>query len=221
MNNAQWCHLVCTACGLPGQFCNDAWTSARRMPAFFPDAVTLTPSPSISSLLDRVDSTSGCAIKDSFAALDLEPFDFRTLLEAQWIVAEQVEPTSTSLQSRWSNVTESGFTSWIEALNTSQGSESRLPASLLERDGVVVAARVEGSSIVGGAILNVSASAVGVSNVFSLSGDPTRIWAECIELAASRFPATPIVGYESGEALGAAQASGFQALGALRIWIKD
>ena len=40
-NNAELCDLVSRAHGIDGAFASDAWTSPRRTPPFYPDAVTL------------------------------------------------------------------------------------------------------------------------------------------------------------------------------------
>ena len=71
LDNARWCHLVCSTHGITGRFDEDAWVSARRTPPMYPDAVTLTDDVSTEALLSRVDRTAGCSIKDSFSTLDL------------------------------------------------------------------------------------------------------------------------------------------------------
>ncbi|KWT57377.1 hypothetical protein ADL21_34995 [Streptomyces albus subsp. albus] len=107
-NNAEWCAAVCRAHGITGAFGDDAWTSSRRTPPLYPDAVTLADrlarptstepesgrsgtaragslSP-LTGLLSRIDTASpGCSVKDSFACLDLTPAGFEVLFEAQWI----------------------------------------------------------------------------------------------------------------------------------------
>ena len=85
VNNAHWCDAVCRTHAIDSKFDDDAWTSRTRTPPYYPDAVTLTPSPSIPELLARIDASEGCSIKDSFASLDLHPFGFRELFDAQWI----------------------------------------------------------------------------------------------------------------------------------------
>ena len=52
----------------------------------YPDAVTLARGTVIPELLSGVDATIGCSVKDSFAELDLTPYGFRTLFEADWVV---------------------------------------------------------------------------------------------------------------------------------------
>ncbi|WP_312026902.1 hypothetical protein [Streptomyces sp. WAC 06725] len=116
-NNAEWCAAVCRAHGVNGEFGDDAWTSSRRTPPLYPDAVTLTDrlapptstepesgrsgtvrpgslSP-LTGLLSRIDTVSpGCSVKDSFACLDLTPAGFEVLFEAQWIHRPAPAPTA-------------------------------------------------------------------------------------------------------------------------------
>lgn len=76
--NAAWCDLVCA-----GRFGPRAWTSPRRTPEYYPDAVTLTPDATAADILPFVDGSAGCSVKDSFATLELPGFSI--LFEATWI----------------------------------------------------------------------------------------------------------------------------------------
>ncbi len=78
-NNARWCDLVGRAHGGTTVTDGQAWTSAVRTPELYPDAVTLVPEPPVADLLARIDTSPGCSIKDSYAALDLSPHGFRVL----------------------------------------------------------------------------------------------------------------------------------------------
>jgi len=72
-----------------------------------------------------------------------------------------------------------------------------------------------------GCIANRSRGVVGLSNVFS-TNEPASAVYEAAAIAASTFAAgLPLVGYELGEALRAARAAGFEAAGALRVWLLD
>src|SRR5689334_6448021 len=85
VDNARWCHLVCSTNGIVGRFDEDAWVGPRRTPPMYPDAVTLRGNLSIEALLSRIDATAGCSIKDSFSALDLTAEGFEALFDAQWL----------------------------------------------------------------------------------------------------------------------------------------
>jgi hypothetical protein len=74
--------------------------------------------------------------------------------------------------------------------------------------------------LAGGVVLNRSPGLVGLSNLFAAgSSDAAAVWSSAITAAASHFPGLSLVGYEHGDDLTLALASGFAALGALRIWL--
>ncbi|RSM71260.1 hypothetical protein DL991_36900 [Amycolatopsis sp. WAC 01375] len=79
--NARWCDVVCRT----GTFTAHVWKSAHRTPPLYPDAVTLTPDVTVSEVLDGIDTSPGCSVKDSFACLDLSQAGFEVLFEATWI----------------------------------------------------------------------------------------------------------------------------------------
>jgi hypothetical protein len=83
--NAQWCDLVCRGHGRPTAFADGVWRAGRRSPEFYPDAVTLAPGIPAGRVLAGLDLSPGCSVKDSFADLDLAPYGFAVLFDAQWI----------------------------------------------------------------------------------------------------------------------------------------
>ncbi|RSN13189.1 hypothetical protein DMC63_27980 [Streptomyces sp. WAC 05977] len=94
--NARWCDTVCRT----GTFTARVWKSARRTPPLYPDAMTLTPDATAAEVLDGIDTSPGCAVKDSFACLDLAPLGFEVLFEATWITCTAEPP----LEPGWSRV---------------------------------------------------------------------------------------------------------------------
>jgi hypothetical protein len=80
-NNAELCAQVAGT----GTFAADAWATPTRTPPLYPDAVTLVPGVAAEALLARIDRDAGASVKDSYADLDLAPFGFHVLFEAQWI----------------------------------------------------------------------------------------------------------------------------------------
>src|SRR5687768_6985463 len=88
-NNAVWCNTVCSAHQNPGVFEQDIWFTTRPSPRFYPNAVTLTQSTdhqieTVNRLIDG-GSLEQFAVKDSYLNLDLTPYGFNSLFEAQWI----------------------------------------------------------------------------------------------------------------------------------------
>ncbi|WP_324607207.1 hypothetical protein [Streptomyces rimosus] len=75
-----------------------------------------------------------------------------------------------------------------------------------------------------GAVATVSASVVGLSNVFTAPEAgaygyvPRNTWAGCLATVAVRWPRLPVVGYETGADLEAAVANGCRTVGPLRVW---
>ena len=202
-------------------FAQDAWTSPARTPPLFPDAVTLIPLPSVPDLLSRIDSSPGCTIKDSFASLDLTPYGFRALFDAQWIMSPTPPAKAWTVPSDWTEFTDSdGLGLWEEAWCQDDGPSGLFLSGLLSED-VVVLGRRTNDRILAGGIVNRSVGAAGISNVFSEAGHGSETWSALAQCARTFFPDLPLIGYERGEALADAQKSGFQAVGSLRVWLAD
>ena len=81
--------------------------------------------------------------------------------------------------------------------------------------------RVADNRIVAGGIVNRSAEAVGISNVFTEAGHGSETWSALAQCARAFFPDLPLIGYEWGESLDDALSSGFQDIGSLRVWLAD
>ncbi|MGW7072827.1 hypothetical protein ACWGII_23400 [Streptomyces sp. NPDC054855] len=217
-NNAEWCDAVCRAHGLPGEFGGGAWSSARRTPPLYPDAVSLIPEVSAADLVARIDTASpGCSVKDSFACLDLELLGFEVLFEAQWIHREAGAP-SAAAHLGWEPLKSAeSLPAWETAWNDGEESTGLFRPGLLSEDTRFLAAYAEGR-IVAGAVASRAASVVGVSNLFT-SADEESAWAGCLAEVARLWPGLPVVGYESGESLDAAVSQGFTPVGPLRVWL--
>lgn len=215
-NNARWCDLVCRSRGIPTQISSAAWAARRRAPHLYPDAISLLPDALAEDVLEPVESGLGCSVKDSFASMDLEKFGFDELFEARWIYREPARLTKRSPVS-WTVVeSEEAFAEWVHVA----GIEHAIGTDLL-RDATVRFLSAHGPDGVGaGAIATRTGSVVGVSNVFSPAIDIDETWASLVDAFARTFPSMAIVGYEHGEPLEAALASGFTAVGPLRVWLR-
>jgi hypothetical protein len=220
LDNARWCHLVCSMHGITGRFDDDAWVSARRTPPMYPDAVTLTDDVSAEALLSRVDRTAGCSIKDSFSALDLRAAGFAVLFDAQWLWRPAGSPPAASAL-WWERVEEpDDLRAWT--IEHAVGSTFS-PALLDEPSVTILAARDRDATLMAGAVATEGDVAVGISNIFGVGAEPTfaEAFAGAAGAIAERFPDRPIVGYLSTDLLGAAAAAGFETIGALRVWLLD
>ncbi|MGW6060559.1 hypothetical protein [Streptomyces sp. NPDC055189] len=220
-NNAEWCDAVCRAHGLAGEFGAGVWSSTRRTPLLYPDAVSLSPETSAADLVARIDTESpGCSVKDSFACLDLEPMGFEVLFDAQWIhrPADKPAPESSAPDVTWEPLTNAAsLPAWESAWNDGEKGGGLFRPELLDGHATFLAARAEGR-IVAGAVASRGASVVGVSNLFA-SADEESAWAGCLTEVARLWPGLPVVGYESGDSLEAAVRQGFTPVGPLRIWL--
>ena len=191
-NNAHWCDAVCRAHGLTPVFDGDLWSSARRTPPFYPDAVTLAPGVPARAVLDAVDGTAGCSVKDSFADLDLARDGFRVLFDAQWIAFAPPAPASTT----WTRVAGDG-------------------QAVPDDPRVIAFGDAHGAA---GAVACRGDGVVGIANLYANDGDLAGAWRECLAAVAARYPGEAVVGYERGDALVAAQRAGASTVGPLRVW---
>ena len=117
-NNADWCDAYCRSQGVAGRFTADCWSSPRRTPPLYPDAVTLAPGVAVATVLGGIDSSAGCSVKDSFDDLDLDAAGFRPLFRAAWIArTDAPEP-----RSGWSASPLAGMENQAAALDGPAGS---------------------------------------------------------------------------------------------------
>lgn len=215
-NNAAWCHAMCRSHGIVGTFTPQAWFSSRRTPVFYPDAVTLAAEAAVKPVLAGIDTTAGCSIKDSFAVLDLGANGFERLLDASWLwrPAGDSPPDATPMLP----VGVAEVVAWAQAWRGSDGPRDLFRPSLVADPDVVVLGRRAGERFVAGAIANFSGTAAGLSNVFAVDGDLDAAWAGAVAAVVRRWPALPVVGYESADAVAAPTRLGFELVGPLTVW---
>ena len=217
-NNADWCDLICRSHDIATAFDDGRWAALRRSPPMYPDAVTLLEDLGADEVLRGIDTSAGCSVKDSFASLDLSPDGFRVLFDAEWIRRPPTGPRESSSLTWTSVATAEALRAWAAAHGG--GGEIFRPV-LLEDPTVLVLTAHDGDVLLGGAVGNRSAHAVGISNLFTTRDDDDRIWAGAVDAISARFPGLPLVGYEAGADLAAAHRAGFVSTGPLRVWCKD
>ncbi|MEU8764006.1 hypothetical protein [Streptomyces sp. NPDC048659] len=221
-NNADWCDTMCRAHGLPGSFGTRAWSSPRRTPLYYPDAVTLDADATAADVLGAIDlGTPGASVKDSYARLDLGP-DFRPLFDAHWIHRPVGAPELPITAGHRPVRTPEALAAWALAWSDGDAEEAALfrPELLADPATTVVGAYDPTGRVLGGAVLTESAGVIGVSNLFTVADvDAGHAWSGALAHAAQAAPGLPVVGYESGDALTDAKAAGFTELGTLRIWL--
>lgn len=229
-NNAEWCDAVCRAHGRPGRFEHGLWLNPAPVPAFYPNAVTLTADGLEATLqaLERLRLPGRWGVKDSFATLDLAAHGFDLLFEARWIHLESTAPVPAVDPGRaWRTVrTPEELEAWEAAWSgLPPGARTRpdarvFPPALLQEEGVAFFWAGAGSRPLAGGIASFASGVVGLSNTFRVEGAPAALDAELLANIRSRFPGQTLAGYEHGEALDTWRALGFQAGGPLRVWLR-
>lgn len=223
-NNASWCDAVCRWHGYPGTFSSRLWTSTRHRLRFYPNAITLHPGVTETEVLAAAGPSRPFAVKDSFARLDLAPAGFRLLAEASWIAREDVPagppPDGLTLEP----VTSPGElgdweSTWADAGNGGDDVPVFQPGLLSDPRCAILACRRE-DRVIAGAVVYAADGAAGISNLFCAGLAPDRLWAGIQLAVAGLRPHLPVVGYEGGASLKAAQRAGFHVLGTLRIWVR-
>ncbi len=228
-NNAVWCDTLCRAHGRPGEFLPGVWVNRRAVPRFYPNAVTLAAddAPALRERIQALEQANlppGWAVKDSFRTLDLTTLGFEVLFEAEWIwrPAEAPAPDAGSASLHWWRVqTAAELATWETAWGSAAGDERLFLPALLADPDVVFLAADQGGAIRAGAIVNQTDGVAGLSNLFGAEGQASVTWAGAVGAARAVFQGLPLVGYEAGPDLAAAQAAGFAAIGPLRVWRKS
>ncbi len=233
-NNAAWCEAVCRSHGAPGTFRDGLWLNLAPVPPLYPNALTLAgPARSREQLQGirelLVAGIAGCAVKDSFHALDLAPLGFEILFEATWIFHPPlgVGPALDAAGAHWSRIgCPADLAAWEGAWRGASGDpEGAGPAplfrpALLDDPDIAVLAAYHDAAIVAGAVANRAAGAVGLSNLFGPAEALDTVWASAVGIVAAAFPGLPIVGYESADRLGPLKRVGFEVLAPLRVWLR-
>lgn len=228
-NNAAWCDTIARTHDAGGKFLPELWFSDRKLPAFYPNLVTLTAEGEaaqrgrVAALVENGPPLPW-AVKDSFARLDLTALGFDCLFEARWIafLPDGSAAAAPDPSIRWrqcSNPAE--LAEWEEAWrrNLPAGSAAVFQPALLQDPTIAILAGRRGDGIVAGCILNIAAGAIGLSNLFGPDEAMAAVWVACRSQAQRLAPGLPVVGYEQGDDLASALAAGFRERGPLRVWL--
>lgn len=221
-NNASWCDAVCRSHGHPGTFSTALWSSPQHRLRFYPHAITLLPEVTAPEVLAAAKPSGPFAVKDSFARLDLASAGFGLLGEASWIAREGGPDGLPDDNLPWEGVTQPGdLDDWEAAWAGGSGSGPVfLPRLLSDPRCAILACRQE-NTIIAGAIVYAADGVAGISNVFSHGLPLDLAWPGAWHAVSRLHPHMPVVGYEEGSSLTAAQEAGFRILGALRIYTRN
>lgn len=229
-NNAAFCDLMCAAHGRAGTFSESIWSTRVQAPPYYPNAVTLA---GLERSVEQMAHIRALchdgprrpwAVKDSHAALRLEPLGFETMFTATWIWRAPAATGDPTPLAGWEPVRdETGLAAWERAWRgtSTVGAERLFLPALLGRDDLCILAAWRGLEIVAGAIACRAAGVVGITNLFVAAGDAEAHWAPCASAVQAAFPGLPLVGYARGTALALAGRAGFEALSDLVVWRLD
>ena len=221
-NNAEWCDINCRLHGIGGAFDNDAWTSVERTPSHYPDAVTLRRSVEPALILDRVDASPGCSVKDTFADLDLSSCGFETLFEAPWLRLVSATHSRPPAAPKWTPVRDKAtLAAWEAARATGAADFRAFPPGLLTSPAVVVLAAIEHETVLAGTVRYLGAGVASLANLFATGLDLAVAFSGARGAAARLHPGIPLVGYVTGDYLDAAMEAGLERVGGMAVWIKN
>jgi hypothetical protein len=215
-NNIVWCGIVCDTHGITQTSNEYVWGLLSKAPTFYPEVITSSRDATIEDVKAFIESREIYSIKDSYANLDMLPIGFNILFEAEWIYhasVTDVEPIHTP----WHVIrTEKDLAKWTFA----NGLENVIKPDLLKQKDVKIF-KYEKNGEISGFIANLSANAVGISNVFSIGNAYESLWRDITKIVSIEFPGLPMVGYEQNEDLPAALLAGWTSIGPLRVWVKS
>jgi hypothetical protein len=226
-NNADLYQAMFRAHRLPDQRTSAFWSSDAIAPPYYSNMTTLDPDATadqlveIGRLTERLGRRPG--FKDGFSRFDLVNKGFRLLSTASWIWAElpRIPPRP---HQNWVRLGDAAALGRWEHAWKESGSPTDAnvftPALLSDSD-MHFYGRLAGNGFDAGCIVNRSPEAVGISNIFRLTGTP-QAFGDAISLATAAFsPDLPLVGYDCGSALDEMTNLGFRSVGELRIWLPD
>lgn len=231
LNNAYWYRAMFHAHRLAYALDDLMWRSAAAPPPFHSNLVVLSPAVDMQCVreqlttLEHTLSAAGFSMKDSFANLDLGAYGYEVLFHANWIWHEPLDARTTGESGNWTTINspedlEAWEDAWWGDARNTLGSlpNKQFPASLLAGPHHRFFAKLEGKTIVAGAVANRSPGAVGLSNTFRVDAPVFDDWTGLMLCVRDHFPGVPMVGYERERALDVAMDAGFVPTGALRVW---
>ncbi|CAH2715363.1 hypothetical protein BACCIP111895_02547 [Neobacillus rhizosphaerae] len=215
LNNIAWCRIICDTHGIIQTPKGQLWGLLSKAPTFYPEVITANKNATIEEVKYFIENGEVSSIKDSYANLDLSPFDFKILFEAEWIYHASISDLE-SIQTRWRVITtEKELAQWTITSDL----ENIIKPDLLKREDVKMFIHEKADGI-SGFIANLSDNVVGISNVFSVGYENESLWRDIAKIVSTEFPGLSMVGYEHNGNLTAAHLSGWKSIGPLRVWIK-
>ncbi len=211
-NNADWYAMMADLHGLRYRRDDLCFEMLDQPPPFHSWMTTLDPT-NPDAVMARVaahPTQKGFGIKDGFDALPLDDPRMKPGFSASWIWAATAQPADTS---GWEEITTpAALDAWEAAWHAPNPPKwQQFPPAILDRADVTIWGRKAGDGYDAGGIANRSSDCIGLSNVFG-EGAFAPVAALAGEIGG------PLVGYERGDDLVAAQEAGFEITGPLHVW---
>jgi hypothetical protein len=199
-NNASWCAAVCATHSIAVRSDDGILMTDSPAPRLYPDAMTVRPGAGALAIASALADRPFASVKDSYADVDLTPFGFRVLFEAEWFVFEPGLGSGRRLTTTDPNFN-ADFARWVDGWLEVNGPPCPLLASLAQdpRTALILAPDD------GGAIGHAKAGVVGVTNAWGR--DVTGV-------LAARWSGIPLVAYQP------APPSDSATLKPLRVWVR-
>lgn len=201
----------------------------EKTPPLYSNLVTISPDWKPDEIFRTIDKNfekegwEEWSIKDSFAWLDLSVENFKKLFDAQWfyLKAGDFAPVETSAKLNYKIAdNEKVLAEWRIAWDADEslGREIFHP-KMLDNPKVFFVAACKGEKIVSGCLVNKTEDVLGVSNFFA-PADDIEYWSQTIQFIYDSINFADIVGYERKSLLTKLLPLGFEAVGALSVWLR-
>jgi hypothetical protein len=193
------------------------WAAHAPPPPLHSAVKTMRPGIETERVLAAQRRAGAGGVADSFGDLPLDTANFTLLFESSWIFREAAPPRASARAATdgWSTVrTAAGLAAWTARHDTS---DVLLPG-VLDLPNMVILEHRDAAGAVTGVIAHRSEGVVSISNIHATAGR-TVDWPRLTDAVAALYPGHPLVGYERGPHLKAAEAAGFHALGPQRVWV--
>lgn len=206
---------------------NDSiWYSPEKPPPLYSNIVTRSPEWRLDEIFQGIDKRFEAegwdewTIKDSFGVLDLRPYGFTKLFDAQWIYLDRSTFKSIPEYSKlkWKTVqTTKELEEWLLAWDSdaSLGKQIFTP-QMLDDAAIKFIAGYENDKLTTGCLLNASDDVHGISNFFA-PAPQISYWYRMIKFVIEQT-GTDLVGYARDA--GDWTTLGFEPQGPLTVWIK-
>jgi hypothetical protein len=213
LNNILWCGTVSEMHGASRKMSGNIWGLSSGAPRFYPDIITSSKDVLTQEVIDFIGKREIFSLKDSYSNLELVPYGFKILFEAEWIYHEPIHGESKGQE--WRIIqTEKELLEWASICDL----QDIMKRDIIKKSDVKIFINWEKQTSF---IANLGADVVGISNVFSKVPPNEELWVNISQIVSTKFPGLPMVGYEHGQDLLYALSSGWKSLGPLRVWIKN